>query len=237
MRVIFVLLIACLLHLQCLGQTYKLGKVDILHFKVLQLIHREIHLEYEKYLHKNYSLGISLAYRDDLNDALPNFRGFGRLAENSYKIQNMLNPHYKAIKIGLQPKWYFNWERKMFIATELLYRHWWVNNKRIIYTNESYSYEPDPEDLDSFDTIRKEKINVFGIQATFGATFNMFKLAPKVRVYFIPSAGFGYRIKKYTYESFGGIINEEPNIYKKENDIYETGTVHLTCTVGLSFTK
>lgn len=123
--------------------------------------------------------------------------GGGSGAAGYYTDQNMYNKLYDALTISLNSKYYFREKDRVYFETILFYRHWWFDKKFAKYDNvEGYS----------FNELRTEHQNIFGIKLLMGKTFVLWensKLHPIIDCYF----GVGCRYKMYDFETLDNILN------------------------------
>lgn len=119
-----------------------------------------------------------------------------------YKFQNMFNKLYNAFTISLNSKYYFREKDRVYFEAILFYRHWWFDKKNAVYENiEGYS----------FNELRTEHQNVFGVKFLMGKTFVFWeksKLHPIIDCYF----GLGCRYKMYYFKSLDNDFNVT-NVY------------------------
>lgn len=69
----------------------------------------------------------------------------------------------------------------MYVQIDYFYRHWWVNDTRVV--QDGYRY--------NFDVDRTERINVYGMKTLFGVTGNLGTLTPKTPLTYPAYAGVG----------------------------------------------
>lgn len=114
-----------------------------------------------------------------------------------YTFQNIFNKFYNAFTISLNSKYYFNEKDKVYFESILFYRHWWFDRKKVSFDNvEGYS----------FNELRTEHQNVFGIKLVIGKTIMLWKNAktyPIIDCY----AGLGYRVRFFEFETLDNNFN------------------------------
>lgn len=155
-----------------------------------QLFSPEIIITYERFYNQRNSISYSFGYK------IPNEKGktvepFGHGLFAIYEYQYMFNEFANAIYTSFAPSHYFGQHNKYYFQSELFYRYYWFNNKRIAFDN--------IEDI-GFNAIRSESSHILGLKILLGANhtirLNEFK-AINIKIY----GGVGFRYKNYKYEN------------------------------------
>lgn len=197
----------------------------LIQFKPLQAIFVEFPVSVE-YGFNKHGFGLEVAYRPSWkrNLAVIDYEYIERLWEN-YRALNYFNPLQNAITVGTFHKIYFDRWRCMHLKTHFYYRHWWFNEKETSYRDKVRPWEQGYQ----FSGIRTERQNIYGVKATFGATFSI-DVNKKLEVILEPYVGFGYRYRTFYYQTRDGKFWDEPVDY-----VEERGGDHIfTYQIGLS---
>lgn len=158
-----------------------------LHIQPLQLLFREAVVAYEWPVAKQISLRAGIGYRFNNPSAPPNVP-IGTTLD--YSLNTMFNSHLQAVKFSFGPVFYLNKPRSLFVQSEYFFRHWWVNNRHIKADN---GRNPDS----SFDVIRTERTNVYGLKVLLGENGRLTTLPDQTALMFSAFAGIGVRYKTF----------------------------------------
>lgn len=157
----------------------------------------------EKIIKKRHSIGLLFSYRPSTQNS-GEIRAGG--AGSDYVYQNFQNKMNNAVTVGLSTKYYMPQWYNLFFEADLFYRYWWFENKDCYYNNvEGYS----------FDGIRTEHQNVYGLKMLIGRSFEL-KSNAKVKFVLDIYGGLGMRYRTYTYETVDGTVNDQYYPYLKE---------------------
>ncbi len=96
----------------------------------------------------------------------------------------------------------------------------------------SASYEKPASD---FDVIRTERINVYGLKATYGLTREFSRSMTRARVLYSIYGGIGLRYKSFWYESRDGSIGGTPIDYVLEQGQQLLPTLHVGVLLTMGF--
>ena len=77
-----------------------------------------------------------------------------------YHFDPMFNSFAHAVYFSFAPAYYFSSDRKYYLQAELFYRYYWFDDKQLYYRDENSAY--------SYNSIRSERANVFGIKLLAG---------------------------------------------------------------------
>ncbi|MEZ0607647.1 hypothetical protein ACAW74_03975 [Fibrella sp. WM1] len=194
----------------------------------LQLLLREAVLSYEWPVGKRMGLQVAVGYRYRNPRASPEM-ALGTGATVSYESSYMLNPHHQAIKLAAGPVIYLNDKRSMYLQAEYFFRHWWLDNTRIVVNSDRVAY--------SFDAYRTERINVYGAKVLLGVLGVFGRSVGTRPATYSPYLGVGFRVKTYWYESRQGVVGGKPVDYQLEQGAIALPTLHAGVLVTLGFRK
>jgi hypothetical protein len=175
--------------------------------KPLRLFSGEFVGGYEKIFNENISTSLLFSYKLAVKKTDKTVNGWCRGACGDYKFQNSVNHHYNALGVGLAPSFYVLFPN-FYISPEVGYKYWWFDRKQVLFDNaEGYS----------FDALRTEKANDLVLKLSIGFTYEQpqWRFKNKIPIFNV-YGGLDYRSRNFTYESWGGTVNDEPNIYKIE---------------------
>jgi hypothetical protein len=162
-----------------------------------QLFSPELIITYERFYNQNHSYSYSIGYK------VPNEKGntvepFGHGLFAIYEYQYMFNEFANAIYTSFAPSHYFGKYNKYYFQSELFYRYYWFNDKRMDFDNF--------EDI-GFNAIRSESSHILGLKILLGANhtirLNEFK-AINIKIY----GGVGFRYKNYKYENIDNVYSD-----------------------------
>lgn len=209
------------------GQERKVG--NGIYILPTQLIFQEILLSYERFVAPRWSLTYSAGYKiPGSQDTLsPLVRG----AAATYEYQYMFNKVSNGIYLSVAPAYHLTnrMGKRYYLQTEFFYRHYWFDDKKIIYN-------PNDDELTGyFNAVRSEKVHVFGLKALIGINKDIRLSDTKVinaKFY----VGQGFRIKRYYHESIDkrsldGTIFKP---YEEERGDIFAGSLQLGVKIGLA---
>jgi hypothetical protein len=171
-----------------------------------QLFAPEFILTYERFNSHKMSFSYSLGYK------IPTGKGnsiesFGSGLFSVYENQYIFNEFSNAIYTSVAPSFYLGKERRNYIQSELFYRFYWFDNKKLTYTF---------LDETLFNSVRSERVHVFGLKIIIGKNYTFPISTNKIlniKVY----GGIGLRYKLYKYEnidnkfeSLNGTVTNNP---------------------------
>ena len=170
-----------------------------------------------------HTIGLTFSYRPDTKDGGKAGEGQGFLG--GYKMRNFWNPLYQAVTFGINSKYYFPRMNNWYIDTRLFYRHWWFDDK--------YAYFLDAVGY-SFDGLRTERQNVFGLKLLFGRTFainTQTRVFPLIDIY----GGFGTRYRFYDFVTRNGTVNDvfHEHLHERGNYWMRIPSLHLGVRIGI----
>lgn len=155
-----------------------------------QLFSPELIITYERFHKPRNSISYSIGYK------VPNEKGnivepFGAGLFAIYEYQYIFNEFANAIYTSFAPTHYFGHHNKYYFQSELFYRYYWFNDKKIAFNNF--------ENI-GFNAIRSESSHILGLKILLGANhtirLNECK-AINIKIY----GGVGFRYKNYKYEN------------------------------------
>ena len=192
--------------------------------KPTPLFFREVALGYEKVVNDRFTTSLLVSYKFANNHADTLVKGFGSGLFGYYQMQNLVNPHYNAIKIGFAPKFFMGLPN-CYLSPEISFKYWWFDKKNVRYENvEGYR----------FDALRSEKARDVNLKLLFGYRFEqpflgLSEIASVIHI----SAGLNLTYRRYIYESWGGTVFDMPNTYKFENAYFLIINPFLGLSIGL----
>jgi hypothetical protein len=184
----------------------------------LQLLFWEAVAGYEWPLHRRVGFQVSAGYRWHNPAADPTYATGVGLASD-YNTKQMLNPHHQALKMAFGPVFYLNDRRSVYLQSEYFFRHWWLTNTRIQVDNYRLPHT-------SFDLLRTERVNVYGLKALVGVNGHVSRLTEDTNLTYSVFAGIGFRVKTYWYEGRDGTVGGVPIDYQFEQGMGYLPTLH-----------
>ncbi len=193
-----------------------------------QLLFRELAVGYEHVFSNRFALSISGSYKfqNPRADTLFQTSGSGTLG-GSYTSEKLFNPFYNAAGISISSKYFTS--NNVYFSAEILYKYWWFDKKWVRYDNvECYS----------FDALRTERVEDVNLKLLVGyriekPLFFYKKWSSVIQFY----GGLSFISRKYTYESWGGTVAREPNIYAYETQRVPVITPFFGCTFGIGLSR
>jgi hypothetical protein len=152
----------------------------------------------------------------------------GHGAYGGYGSSNAFNRMYDSYTIGLYQKTYLLKKQKIYAELDVYYRNWSFKDKHASFENvEGYS----------FDGIRTEHIDVYGLKLVGGKTIYLTRKDKKIKPYIDVYVGLCFRHQEHTYETQDGTVNDTYYIYKKDHFSYNYPTPQAGLKLGFMITK
>jgi len=152
----------------------------------------------------------------------------GHGAYGGYGSSNAFNRMYNSYTIGVYYKRYLLQKQKIYAELDVYYHNWNFEDKYASFENvEGYS----------FDGVRTENVNVYGLKLVGGKTIYLTKKDKKIKPYIEVYAGLGLRHRDETYGTKNGTVNEAYYVYKKDHFSYNYPTPQAGLKLGLMITK
>jgi len=148
-----------------------------------------------------------------------------------YGSQNAFNRMYTSYTIGIYQKTYLLKKQKIYAELDVYYRNWNFKDKYASHDGERYSFEG----------VRSENVNVYGLKLVGGKTIYLTKKDKQVKPYIDLYVGLGFRHQDITYETKNGTVNDINDglyyEYKKEHFSYNYPTPQAGIKLGMMITK
>jgi|GEM_PF-4033935 len=188
----------------------------------LELLVTNISITAERHYEKR-SLGLTVAFK-------PATREQGEITGasglfGSYRSGNMLNEAYNALTAGVNSKTYLHPQKKknIYIDGQLLFRHWWFDNKDVSYRNvEGYR----------FAGTRTERVNVYNARILFGCSV-VGRGTRKTKMVADFYGGLDMRYKSWQYITHDGTVMDLYHSYLKETGSYWVLTPYVGMMLGI----
>ena len=195
-----------------------------------QLVFVEVILSYEQFIKDKISFTYSLGYKIPVGKGTELNLPFGMGLDYQH-FDPMFNEFAHAVYISFASAYYFSSDRIFYLQSELFYRHYWFNNQQLYYSNvEKIS--------SSYNSIRSERVNVYGIK--FLAGYNA-KVSISKKLLFVAKfyTGLGFRYKEYTYVNIDNHVtynNGDIIIipYEEIKGSYYAPSFHLGVKIGFA---
>ena len=192
-----------------------------------QLVFPEVLLTYEQFIRPRVSISYSLGVKIPVgkgNELQP--FGSGLFAE--YEYQYMFNEYSSGIYASLASAFYDN-RRKFYFQPELFYRAYRMNDKQLSYDNTEGG---------SYNSLRSEHINVFGLKLLIGFN-NMIGLTDRMAINIKAYGGLGIRYKSYSYKDINNQVTNPDNQvviipFEEENGKLVVLSFHMGVKIGVS---
>jgi len=229
--VISILVIALVINLSAFAQEPKLIIGNGIYILPTQLFAPEVILTYERFTNSKMSFSYSLGYKIPIGKG-NSIEPFGTGLYSVYENQFIFNEYSNAIYSSFAPSFHLGKYRKFYIQSELFYRFYWFDDKKLTYNFLGATL---------FNSIRSERAHVLGLKIMIGKN-HIFRISTNnllnVKVY----AGIGLRYKIYKYENIdhefeniNGIITSIP--FKVERGkVPLFPTIQIGVKVGISKT-
>ena len=158
-----------------------------------------------EYFIGRYSVGVILGFKPATQSS--GSGGFWSGMPGFYIDRNMFNSLYNSYTAGISGKRYTRKNGNSFVEAELLYRHYWFDNKPCSFTFLEKSY--------SFNGIRTERQDVYVAKLLLGTTRIRYSTQKSKKI-IETFAGISYRYKTYRLETRDGVLNGNPVTYDVE---------------------
>lgn len=171
--------------------------------------------------------GAYFGYRPSTQES-GELRTIGHGSMGGYGSSNAFNRMYTSYTLGLYQKTYLLKKQMIYAELEVYYRNWNFSDKYAYFENvEGYS----------FDGIRTENVNVYGLKLVGGKTIYLTRKDKKLKPYLDVYAGLGFRHQDNTYETQNGTVDEAYYVYKKDHTSYNYPTPQVGLKLGLMIIK
>ena len=202
------------------------------YFQPTQLVLPEIIMTFEHFIKPTISLSYSAGYKIPTGDG-STLQPFGPRPLWKYEYQYAPNRFLSGIFISVAPSFYMSNKTKFFLSPELLYRHYYLDNKRLQFDNEELGYK--------YNSIRSEKINVLGIKLLAGFN-NLIRFSEKWALNIKTFSGIGVRYKWYYYQNIDNIVEnpfggEKLVPFEEESGDMFAPSFHLSVKLGIVRTE
>ncbi|OZI09547.1 hypothetical protein BWI93_03535 [Siphonobacter sp. BAB-5385] len=162
-----------------------------LRIQPLQLLCRELVVEYEFPVTEKLTIGLGAGYRFRKSSGTSEVADLMRIMTADYRLQNMANPYYQGVKFSLSPRYYLDTRKSFYVSAELFMRYWWLNRLDEQYLNPKGTYVR---------ARKSEEMDVWGGKILVGLNRKLVSFSAHQAVYITPFLGIGFRHKAYTYQ-------------------------------------
>jgi hypothetical protein len=205
-----------------------ISQTDIIKYQVfirpLHLYYNEIYVGYEKVFNERISSSVLVSYKFATRNEEKLIKGWCIGGCGDYPLQNIANHHYNAVGIGIAPSFYYLIPN-VYISPEFGYKYWWFDNKQVKFQSSPHT---------SFDVLRSDRSQDYCAKLSLGVTLEPRKWHFKNKSVIINVFGtLDYKYRQYSYESLGGTINDQPNIYQLEKNHLNILIPYFGCSFGL----
>ncbi|WP_420152021.1 hypothetical protein [Siphonobacter sp.] len=161
-----------------------------LRIQPLQVLCRELVVEYEFPVTEKLTVGLGAGYRFRKNSGTSEVADLMRIMTADYRLQNMANPYYQGFKFSISPRYYLDTRKSFFVSAELFMRYWWLSRLDEQYLNPKGTYVR---------AQKSEEMDVWGGKVLVGWNRKRLSFSTHQAVYITPFLGIGFRHKAYTY--------------------------------------